>query len=208
MMYAKKARRSKPKRSPRNSKVQQQNKKRRHNKKEVTGIAPTLNPVGQLSKRNGDSSSSCKLSKLPISSLKKTVTQKKECQNDINSNLTLSPPDLAAGWTNQSTNSSSSFSEPSLTKVLEYVSEVNLKEREKDVCSRWRMGRCRKGDSCCFRHREEDVISKNSYENIRINGWSPRERDRDRNMAEMNLSPKVVAGNLGSNTDRITGCPN
>ena len=27
-------------------------------------------------------------------------------------------------------------------------------------------------------------------------------------MAEMNPSPEVVAGNLCSNTDRITGCPN
>ena len=136
IMYAKKARRSKPKRSPKNSVGEQKTKQKRHKKSAVMGIASTPNILGQrLKGQHNDTSSTCVSSKLLTGSKKNNIgNQDRRGTEDSSNYVYLSPPDLAAGWSNRRTNSSSSNTEPSLTKVWDYVSGVNLREREKGVC--------------------------------------------------------------------------
>ena len=96
-----------------------------------------------------------------------------------------------SGRISKNKHASSSSSDPSLSKVLEYSSKASHLNRKKSVCFWWKKGRCKKGKYCRYRHSGcvDTTNNKNSATNMKLNRErSPRERERDKNCIEKKSS--------------------
>ena len=178
-IWAKKARSSKPKRSPRNSLGGWKTMAHRR-KEERDKVTISNSKRHQLKQNDGEASSSSKPpdSKRLISGI---LTGNPVISCSKEKTVPISPPNLVSPRNIGTTNSLSSSTEPSPSKVLEYVSRLPNVNLKKSVCFRWRKGRCRNGNSCPYRH-----WVKNDTEKKQRCGRSPKARDREKSVGVAN----------------------
>ena len=150
-LWARKARRSRPKRSPRSNieehLVSDWNK---HIIKEPTNTVAMTSSIDQRPKRQHEDTFS--LIKSPYSSqpgLWNVVgKQSTRCPGTLSKALPLTPPNLSPG---------------------------RNRRRQTHVCFKWRRGHCRKGVMCPYKHYEKNVIHKKGSEKTQKIRRSPTE---------------------------------
>ena len=186
--YAKKARRSKPKRSPRSKRARKFiPRKRKHKGKLLASNAAILSPIDQPSNVQDDdtipSFNSPNVSKSRI----KAAVGKQSTRNSSVLNVTLSvSPKLTAGGSSRKLNTKR-ISVPSPKNVTRPNNAVPTTIKNQiHVCFRWRKGRCRKGISCPYKHYEEKLTHNRTREKTQEKFCSSSKRDRDKTIAGPN----------------------
>ena len=164
-LWAKKARRSKPKKSPRGIIEERSiSEWSKHNTKELTNTFVRPSSVDQLHKRQHDGTLS--FFKSPKSS----------------------QPAFCKVVRKQSAGRPSILGK-ALPLSLSNLSPRRSRRSQTHVCFWWRKGHCRKGVSCPYKHFEKNTTHIKSRENSQRIWRSPRERDRDKSANAKNHIP-------------------
>ena len=169
-------------------------KKRKRKRKELTPIVSIPSPIGQLTLGQDCVKSSSPKSLLsPRSGYENVVgEQTRKCSSSTTEAIPLSPPNLQPERESQNRSSSSS-TEPSLSKWLEYTSELfRVDDPQREVCFRWRKGCCVRGNSCRFRHSVNKAIPEKRHEKTQNNRRSPGGRHRHKSVTAPNENPAVA----------------